>query len=200
MPRRSHEVTSGTRVEYPLSNKGPSSRTATERRNSSVSYGHFGCTAHTIRMRPSLVLALLLLPGSAFGEESKATTEPMESPAGTHERVVVDNGPNRLLLTTGFVTIGFAYAMSAYVALGSHHASEKWLYVPVAGPWVAFARPDGLDATSRALLVADGLVQLAGVAQLAAAFVTRELKERDRPIIVPLRVEGGAGAAAVGTF
>jgi len=165
-------------------------------------------------MRASLVVAALgatlLVHGTVLAEDSKtgskATTDAVETNPTGRERIVVDDGPNRLLLATGFVTLGFAYGISAYVAVGTEHGSEKWLFVPIAGPWVALARREdcgdrcNVEGASRALLVADGIVQLAGVAQIAAAFVTRELKERERPIIVPMRVEGGAGVSAVGTF
>ena len=127
------------------------------------------------------------------------------------ERVVVeDRGPNHLLLATGIATFGFSYAVSGWVGLTSPRASERFLVVPVAGPWIALSRralcgerpavPCDTERTYEGLLIADGILQGLGLAQIGYAFVKREKREVERTTVVPLTIAHGAGVAAVGTF
>lgn len=114
--------------------------------------------------------------------------------------------PNQLLLATGIATAGFTYAASAYVGLTSPHASSHWLVLPLAGPWVSLgtrgtcgrssASTCEVESAYKTLLVVDGIVQLAGAAQILAAFFQREPK-RSSITIAPVHVPGGA--ALVGT-
>lgn len=145
------------------------------------------------------------------------------APAAPHElagtqHVVRDPGPNQLLLASGAATFAFGYGAAAWVGATSSLSTDRALLLPFAGPWLAFAtRPpcDGAtggichhEATYDGLLVADGLVQLAGVAQIALAFVRRDLRTVQEPLattarwnITPTRTSGGGLAiAAVGDF
>lgn len=150
--------------------------------------------------------------------DSKATTTPTapEPAASDRPYVVEDRGPNRLLLATGVATLGFTYGVSAYAGATTTWDSERWLLVPLVGPWLTLIRREGCGApdsarcevepTFSALFVASGLLQLGGAVQIAAAFLKRELHEVDRPVvqrtvaIVPSGVPGGATLAARGIF
>lgn len=177
------------------------------------------------RLAPLFVLVTstaALATAAPAHADSKATTQPTTPaalpPATAAERpyVLEDHGPNRLLLATGLATLGFAYGVSAYAALTTERDSEKWLLVPVAGPWLTLIRREDcgdrasarcdVESTFAGLFVASGLLQLAGVVQIAAAFAKRELREVDRPVVpfraavLPAAVPGGAALAAQGTF
>lgn len=165
-----------------------------------------------------LVAGTVLAVASPARADSKATTTPT-TPEPTRlerEHAVVDRGPNRLLLATGVATLGFAYGVSAWVGASTERPSERWLLVPVAGPWVTLARREDcgdprsarcdVEPTFSALFVVSGLVQLGGAAQIVAAFLKRELRETDRPVIeprvavLPAGVPGGAALTARGSF
>jgi hypothetical protein len=121
-------------------------------------------------------------------------------------------GPNPLLVTTGAVVFGVPYAFSAYSAATSHLSADKWLYVPVAGPWGdLIARytcettgckgnlgPDALP------LVLAGLGQAAGVGILIKALIDppgKSLRTADRRVhVAPASYIGGGGVQAYGAF
>src|SRR6185312_11463369 len=44
-------------------------------------------------------------------------------------------GPNAMLAVTGLVIFGVPYGFSAAAAATSNVSSDKWLYVPIVGPW-----------------------------------------------------------------
>ena len=160
---------------------------------------------------PIAFLGATLAAAADARADSKATTSPTTpTTAEKPERATsafVDAGPNRLLLGTGITTLGFAYGIAAYVGATTERSSERWLIVPFAGPWLALANREGcaetgttpcdVDPAFRGLLVADGLLQLAGAAQIALAFVKRERRD---VTFLPSRVPGGAGLVALGTF
>lgn len=153
------------------------------------------------------VLGTVILASVAGAEDAHAQEPPAQ------EIVVEDRGPNRLLLATGIATFGFTYLVSGWVGITTPRASEHFLVVPLVGPWMALAErehcgegpvdvavPCHTEGTYVALLVVDGILQGLGAAQIALSFVKREKREVERPRIVPLRIDHGAGVAAVGTF
>lgn len=132
---------------------------------------------------------------------------------------VIEGGPSRLLLTTGAATFAFGYLSALYVGATSAAESDRALLLPFAGPWAALAARDrcateeecGTDPTYRTLLVADGIVQAAGAAQVALAFVFREVVPAQDPRIKPgaavsslqispARMRGGVGITMTGLF
>jgi hypothetical protein len=161
-------------------------------------------------------LALPILVASALtAADARADSKATTAESLRDDPHVIDGGPNRLLLATGLATLGFAYGISAYVGATTERGSERWLLVPVSGPWLALARREGcaevgatpcdVEPTFQGLLVADGLIQLAGVAQLALAFVKRERRETQAAVartvsLLPARMPGGAGLFAHGAF
>ena len=91
----------------------------------------------------------------------------------------VPRGPDPLLITTGVVIFGVPYGFSAAAAGASNIPSDKWLYVPVVGPWgdiIARLTCTTTDCQGNlgpaALpLVLSGLGQAAGVGILIKALI-----------------------------
>ena len=147
---------------------------------------------------------------------ARADAAPHE--VGETRGVVREGAPNPLLLTSGAATFAFGYGAAAWVGATSTLSTDRALLLPLAGPWLALATRApcdgatggicGHETTYDVLLVADGLVQLAGVAQFALAFVRRDLRTwREQKAtaarwnIIPTRTPGGGLAiAAVGHF
>lgn len=107
-------------------------------------------------------------------------------------------------MATGIATLGFSHSVSAWVGATSPHESDRFLLVPAVGPFLALAQREGCECatepTYEGLLVASGALQLAGLAQIAFAFVKRERREVERPLVMPLALRGGAGLGATATF
>jgi hypothetical protein len=85
--------------------------------------------------------------------------------------------PNRMLLTAGVAGFALSYIPSVLVALSSDRSDDHWLYLPVAGPWIALGTRD-CSATpcyhqwlSTTLLILDGLVQTGSLVAIGAAFL-----------------------------
>jgi hypothetical protein len=90
--------------------------------------------------------------------------------------------PNPVLLGAGAVTFLGAYIPSVVVAASSDHDGDKWLYVPVAGPWVDWATRGctsganpatcGINGFDRIALIASGSAQALGVFAALWSFAT----------------------------
>jgi hypothetical protein len=104
---------------------------------------------------------------------------------------------NPPVFAAGAAVFGSAYTASAIVSATSTHAGADHLAIPIVGPWLAlrdWGKPD-------ALLVADGILQLAGVAAIIHSFVFpahhRVITRVARDVYVaPM----GAGICVVGRF
>jgi hypothetical protein len=138
--------------------------------------------------------------------------------ADEDREVTVDEGekvPNTPLIVTGAVLFGVPWGVSTAISVTSDHPGDSHLWVPLAGPWMDFADrgslPDGAghdrEVTNRIFLAIDGVFQAVGALQIVGGFlypVTRAEK-RVRPAkaeyqFAPMRVGGGYGFGAVGTF
>jgi hypothetical protein len=125
-------------------------------------------------------------------------------------------GPDPLLVTTGVVIFGVPYGFSAYAAASSL-SSDKWLYVPVVGPWgdliarltCTSADCKGDVGPASLPLVLSGLGQAAGVGILIKALIDPPGKSAARSAIdenrvhvhvAPATYAGGAGLQAFGAF
>lgn len=158
-------------------------------------------------MRSSLrFLSLVAAVACAAPSAAAGETAPFAAPP---ERA----GPHRLLLTTGLATFGFGWSAALYVGATSTRDTDRGLVVPLAGPWIALGARGaceggacGDEGTYKALLVADGVVEAGGAAQMILAFALRESRtDRTRTIEPPLAwsigpMRGGAGAIARGFF
>jgi hypothetical protein len=128
----------------------------------------------------------------------------------------VRGGPNAMLLTNGLFTFGIPYGISVVVAAESSRDGDKNLFVPVAGPWIAYASEGtcpanelscGRTTGTKVLLAADGILQAIGAVELVAAFLVPETRtvassaREPRVMVAPSRVgPNGYGFAAAGTF
>jgi hypothetical protein len=136
--------------------------------------------------------------------------------AGPERERAVSTGPNATLLTNGLFTFGIPYGISVVVAAESSRDGDKNLFVPIAGPWIAYASEGSCPASevscgrttgTKVLLAADGILQAIGAVELVAAFLvpasttTVASKSEPRVMFAPSRVgPSGYGLAAAGTF
>ena len=135
-------------------------------------------------------------------------------------------GPSRALLTTGLVMFTGAYVPAVIVAATNEQPADNHLYVPVVGPWIDLAdrppcgvRSIGCDTetTNKALLIASGAFQGAGVLLALSSLVFHEhggyvttarnhspktaRAEKPSLHLAPAEVgSGGYGLAAFGGF
>lgn len=119
-------------------------------------------------------------------------------------------GPDPHLLATGLITTGVAYTPAVVVAMNSPRPEDKYLYAPLAGPWLDLAHrdPDGDSQLNRTLLVLDGVVQAIGAFEVLASFMfvndsnAATLKtESFTAHLVPTRMgDQGYGVSARGKF
>jgi hypothetical protein len=121
--------------------------------------------------------------------------------------------PNRMLLAAGIGMFGIPYVTSVVVAATTTRGSNNHLYIPVAGPWLALGLRDCSNPScssewlSGTMLVADGILQAAGVATAVGSFfipeklTTVKVGKAAKVTFAPAK-EGrdGYGLAAVGEF
>ncbi len=131
-----------------------------------------------------------------------AAPEPPREVITWQERV-----PNGNLVAGGVLTLGLTYGTSVVVGATSDRASDQYLFVPVAGPWMDLANRDcwnnpcGVDeAGNQVLLMASGIVQAAGVLEIAAGFLLPVTRTVTRVAAVPkgVHVTPTAGPSSVG--
>jgi hypothetical protein len=107
-------------------------------------------------------------------------------PTPAEDRVVVVSSPQAVaaesettttevrsnVIVTGALTFGISYGIAAFAAAESDRDSDKRMYVPLLGPWLALAdRGDcpvdqqscDSETTDKVLMVIDGVFQAAGV-------------------------------------
>jgi hypothetical protein len=121
--------------------------------------------------------------------------------------------PNAGLILSGSLMLGITYTSSLIVGASSERDSDKHLYVPLAGPWIDLADRGGCDdaggtgcdneTRNKVLLVADGIFQGIGAAQIVGgfAFPRRRVVAKTADVrIVPNVGRAGYGLTASGTF
>jgi hypothetical protein len=137
-------------------------------------------------------------------------------PSGRETRETTTGGPNATLFTSGLLTFGVPYGISVVVAAESSRDGDKNLFIPIVGPWMAYANEGscntvdaacGRTTGSKVLLAADGIFQAIGGIELVAAFLMPETRtvasstQGPRVMMAPARVGGsGYGVAATGAF
>jgi hypothetical protein len=140
------------------------------------------------------------------------------APARAQHRVdtLEYTGPDRGLLRSGAWTLGLSYVPAFVVAVESPLPADRYLFAPVAGPWVDYAKRDcptcQHETLNRVLLVTDGVLQGVGALQILGSFLFVEHTVVSRPArtfgpkmaldlrVVPTRTAGGYGLAAIGKF
>lgn len=121
--------------------------------------------------RSTLGLAIpsaLLLAGTASAQPPRAP-----APEEASSRDLYDNP----LFIAGAATFLGSYGLSIGFGAASLDDENRWLYIPVAGPWVALADGHDEDDDDQWLLAFDGIAQAAGVAMIATAYF-RERRQR----------------------
>jgi hypothetical protein len=142
------------------------------------------------------------------------------TPAHAQARVdtVEYTGPDRGLLHSGIWTLGLSYVPALVVGIESTLPEDRYLFAPVAGPWIDFAKRDcptcNHERLNKVLLVTDGIVQGVGALEIVGSFLFVEhatvsrtaSDDSDKPKsnfqlhVVPTRVAGAYGLAAIGKF
>ena len=160
--------------------------------------------------RHPLIFALALAAGAT-----------LTLPAAAQQRTdtVEYAGPNRSLLKGGAWTLGLSYVPALIVGIESDLPEDRYLLVPVAGPWVDLAKRDcptcAHETLNKVLLATDGIFQGIGSLQIIGSFLFYERTEtttvsRRKPgepksdfslRLSPKRYgSGGYGLTAFGTF
>lgn len=154
-----------------------------------------------------------------------AFTAAVSAPAAAQRRVdtVEYVGPDRTLLRSGVWTLGLSYVPALVVAIESDLPADRYLYAPVAGPWLDLAHRECStcrhETMNKVLLVTDGIIQGIGSLEIIGSllFIERASmstaadgaprmasKPKDgsdfRLRFAPRKIAGGYGLAAIGTF
>src|SRR5262249_9042189 len=152
-------------------------------------------------------------PGPAPPPAARPTLRPPAPP----QRYTVtwqEVRPNADLIGGGIAMLGLTYGASIIVGAASDRQSDQFLYVPVAGPWMALANREPCygpcrpgETFNQVLLVADGLLQGAGVLQILGGFLFPEVRTVTRVAEVPKGVHiapqvglHSVGISAYGAF
>lgn len=163
-----------------------------------------------MKAQKSCIFAVALGLGLAFA-----------APAHAQARVdtVEYTGPDRMLLHSGIWTLGLSYVPALVVGIESRLPEDRFLFAPVAGPWIDFAKRDcptcNHEQLNKVLLVTDGIIQGVGALEIVGSFLfiehttvssTASNDDADQPKssfqlhVVPTKVAGAYGLAAVGKF
>lgn len=148
-----------------------------------------------------LAALLVLAPSIALAEPS------VEDDLREYDSI---NAP---VFATGAVVFGAAYGASLVTASSDDGKGMSKLAIPFAGPWLALGDrpgcPAGSDVTDRAcshqttakiLLIADGIMQLAGAAGMIDGVLEPSSHRARHPVVVPMAVSAEAPSAGVGVF
>ncbi len=174
------------------------------------------------RRTPALAAALA---ASIFvTAAASAQTHVQTAPATTRVDTIQYTGPDRGLLRSGAWTLGLGYLPALVVAIESPLPADRYLFVPVAGPWLDMAQREcdecEHEGLNQFLLAADGVVQGVGALEILSSFLFLERTVETRPArrssthtarkskaqtalnlrFKPTRVPGGYGVTAIGNF
>lgn len=118
--------------------------------------------------------------------------------------------PNAGLIAGGTVMFSLPYATSVIVAASSAREGDRYLYVPVAGPWIDLAKRGRCvgagcerEMGNNVLLVANGILQGAGALQILGGFMfptTRTVIRTAGVHVAPTGGPSSLGLAAYGAF
>ena len=156
---------------------------------------------------------VVVQPTSEPVERTVIVPTPQEA-AQNNETTTVTNSN---VIVTGVMTFGVAYGIAAIAAASSDRSSDKRMYVPVLGPWLAMAdRGDcpveeascDNETTDKILMAVDGVFQAVGVATavygvLSPVTVTHTTTTAKAGVhVVPVSRNDGhsAGLGIAGTF
>ncbi len=144
------------------------------------------------------------------GTLAVASLLPATAHARSDKQRVETTQPNRGMLRSGVVTLGLSYVPAFVVAASSDLHSDRYLYAPVAGPWLDFAKRECTscehETANKVLLVTDGIFQAIGALDIVGSVIFVETRttyveaEAPRFRLTPARMAGGYGLVAHGTF
>lgn len=173
------------------------------------------------------VVLSALAGSSAANAQDTSTMPPAESstvtststssvPYGADVPVTEKSYPNRPLLLGAGTLLAASYVPTAVIGGVSDRDEDRYLFIPVAGPWVDLAqrdcdaRPCNNEDTNKALLIGSGIVQGIGAIGIITSFFvperTTRLSMASTPVkktfaVSPAQIGRGAyGLSAVGTF
>jgi hypothetical protein len=118
-------------------------------------------------------------------------------------------GPDPMLALTGAVIFAVPYGFGVFSAATTNTSSDKWLYVPIAGPWgdlisrlsctTSFCKGD--IGTAGLPLIMAGLGQAAGVGILIKSLISPPNRRVAKGVhFAPTTYAGGGGLTAYGAF
>jgi hypothetical protein len=164
-----------------------------------------------------IALGVICGAGAASARERTTTTPQTEQTRPAPEVCVTEatSPVNRPMLTAGLLFFGATYAASAATAyVSSRPEDQRYLYIPVAGPWLDIAHRR--ETTSRAatnegfnttLLFFGGAAQGLGALMVLGSLFVPETKEpswhivgTDKLHVHPMAVGSGYGIGAAGRF
>ncbi len=158
-----------------------------------------------------VTLAMASLTLLVEAPRAQAQQQPQTQPVQTAPAPVVvqprtpryeyETGPDPKLLRNGLWTLSVTYGASIVVAVVSPRASDDYLFIPVAGPWIDLSRRDDdpqrdtkYEVLNKALLIADGVAQALGAANIALSLIFPETRlveqaRRDNTAAFALRAQ-----------
>jgi len=154
------------------------------------------------------------LLAACLGTASALASVPALADPSTDDRRTV-TGPDPTLFKTGALTLGLSYVPSLAVAAHSSRPEDRFLFAPVAGPWLDLGERRCQECRhellNKALLIGDGIVQGVGAVEVVASFLFLETRlvnakkpseghKAMRLEFTPIRVSGGYGLRATGAF
>jgi hypothetical protein len=112
------------------------------------------------------------------------------------ERREVPVGAGMPVLGSGTIVAALSTGIALIVATTSPYDADRYLFIPLAGPWIDLANrpPNSPDETwARVGLVVDGLAQALGLGLIIVGTVMHHQPKKPRTLIVPIATSGGAG-------
>ncbi|MDX2090019.1 MAG: hypothetical protein SFX73_19335 [Kofleriaceae bacterium] len=110
------------------------------------------------------ILGMLAVPTETSAQPPRAPA-PEENP----DPYALTRNP---VFKAGAITFLASYGLTIGFAAGSLDEDNRWLYIPLAGPWITLADTNDGEGNNgdRWLLAFDGIAQAAGVAMVATAY------------------------------
>ncbi len=156
--------------------------------------------------------AVVLAWASLASAQGQGEIRPLASyPAP--DQGAVESTPSAGLIVGGGLVFGAAYATALVGSLQSEVREDRWLAVPVAGPWVALAqrqqcglgaRQEGCDRVplDQLGLIAAGSFQVFGAALILIGAATTEMKPKQTASlqVMPAAGPSSYGLSAFGHF
>lgn len=171
-----------------------------------------------MQAKKSSIFAVALGVGLGLAVAGTSTTAHAQARADT----VTYTGPDRGLMYSGIWTLGLSYVPAMIVGIESSLPADRYLFAPVAGPWIDFAKRDcpscSNEKLNKILLATDGVIQGVGALEIIGSFFFIErttvstAKNDDNADsakdvfklrelrVMPTTVGGAYGMAAIGKF